>query len=260
MLKISNLYFSYKNTSILDNINLFLEKGKIYFLLGENGAGKTTLIKCILNILNYKKGTIEVGQKDIKLIDSNERAKLLSYVPQEHTPLFNHLLLDVILMGAAGRLNFYESPKKSDIERANMIARYLGIEKLISKGYGEISGGERQLTLIGRALMQDSKFLLMDEPHSNLDYGNRIMVMNILENLKKDGYTILISSHNPQDAFLYADEVIILNEGKVKVQGPPNDVLTSELLSSIYKQNIELIDIKEKNIKICIPITKGETK
>ena len=93
-----------------------------------------------------------------------------------------------------------------------------------------------------------------------LDYGNRIMVMNILENLKKDGYTILISSHNPQDAFLYADEVIILNEGKVKVQGPPNDVLTSELLSSIYKQNIELIDIKEKNIKICIPIMKGETK
>ena len=190
--------------------------------------------------MNYKEGTIQVDQKDIKSIDSNERAKLLSYVPQEHTPLFNHLLLD--------------------IKRAKMIARYLGIEKLIPKGYGEISGGERQLTLIGRALMQDSKFLLMDEPHSNLDYGNRIMVMNILENLKKDGYTILISSHNPQDAFLYADEVIILNEGKVKVQGPPNDVLTSELLSSIYKQNIELIDIKEKNIKICIPIMKGETK
>ena len=260
MLKISNLCFSYRNTSILDNINLFLEKGKIYFLLGENGAGKTTLIKCILNLLNYKEGTIQIDQKNIKLLDSNERAKLLSYVPQEHMPLFNHLLLDVILMGAAGRLSFYESPKKSDIERANMIASYLGIEKLISKRYGEISGGERQLTLIGRALMQDSEFLLMDEPHSNLDYGNRIMVMNILENLKKDGYTILISSHNPQDAFLYADEVIILNEGKVKVQGPPNDVLTSELLSNIYKQNIELIDIKEKNIKICIPITKGETK
>lgn len=77
---------------------------------------------------------------------------------------------------------------------------------------------------------------------------------------KKDRYTILISSHNSQDAFLYADEVIILNEGKVKVQCSPNDVLTSELLSSIYKQNIELIDIKEKNIKICIPIMKGETK
>lgn len=260
MLKISNLCFSYKDNLILENIDLELEKGRIYFLLGENGAGKTTLIKCILSILNYKKGNILVDNKDIKLLDPVERAKLLSYVPQEHTPLFNHHLLDVILMGAAGRLNFYESPKKSDIERANMITKYLGIENLISKGYGEISGGERQLTLIGRALMQDSKFLLMDEPHSNLDYGNRIMVMNILENLKRDGYTILISSHNPQDAFLYADEVIILNKGKIKIKGAANDVLTSELLSSIYKQDIELIDVKEKNIKICIPIMKGVTK
>lgn len=251
MLEIRNLHFSYKKKFILQDINLSLDAEKIFFLLGANGSGKSTLIKCILNLLHYKKGEIYFYGEALNKMTYTQRARLISYIPQEHKSFFNHSVLDIILMGKAGQFRFYESPNKEDIEQAKQVLKKLGIGELAFSGYEEISGGERQLVLIGRALMQDTKLLVMDEPYSNLDFGNQIRFMNILRQLRQQGYTILLSSHNPQDAFLHADEVIVLHEGHILSKGSPKDVLNKNILSTMYHQNIEIIDLPEKNLKIC---------
>lgn len=251
MLEIKNLHFSYKKKSILQDINLKLDVEKIFFLLGANGSGKSTLIKCILSILDYKVGEIYFRTKPLNKMTYSQRSSVISYIPQEHKSFFNHSVLDIILMGKAGKLRFYESPSKEDIKEAKKILEKLGIERLVSSHYEEISGGERQLVLIGRALMQDTKLLVMDEPYSNLDFGNQIRFMNILRQLREQGYTILLSSHNPQDAFLYADEVIVLHEGRILSMGDPNDVLKENTLSTMYNQKIEIFELPEKNLKIC---------
>lgn len=253
MLKLNDLTFFYKEKKTLNKVNFLIDKGEICFLLGENGAGKSTLMKCILGILNYKSGNIYIDEKNLKELNVNERSKLIAYVPQEHSSSFNHSVIDMILMGSANRLNFYEAPKTKDIDRAKEILKKLNIEHLENRGYSEISGGERQLVLISRALMQDSKILILDEPHSSLDFGNVIKIMNILKKLKKKGYTILLSSHNPHDIFLYGDKVIVLKNGEVAAIGKPKEVLTSALLSEIYKEKIEVFEIKEKKQILCIP-------
>lgn len=252
MLSISDLYYSYGNKNVLKNISFALNKSELCFLLGSNGAGKSTLIKCILHLLNYKKGNIFINDINLKNLSLRERSKLVSYVPQEHSASFNQLVIDVVIMGAANQLDFYQSPSEKERIKAKNILENLKISHLMHRGYAEISGGERQLVLIARALMQDSNILIMDEPYSNLDYGNQIRLMKILLDLKKMGYIVLLSSHNPQDAFLYADKVIVMNDGEIKNIGKPDIVLTPDLLSEIYKCNIEIIKIKKK-YTLCVP-------
>lgn len=254
MIKIENLNYSYdKKNIILENINLSFEENKIYFLLGKNGSGKSTLIKCILNILNDYEGNIFIDSKNLKTMSRKEISKYLSYVPQEHYPLFNYNVLDVAAMAMANSLKFYEYPNKKDMDRVKEVFSYLNILHLSSKGYSELSGGERQLILIARAILQNSKIILMDEPTSNLDYGNKIRLMQTLNRLKRDGYTIIISSHDPQDAIFYGDITVLFHEKKILKYGATTDIINSENLTKIYGQDIEVIHIHEKEVAISIP-------
>lgn len=252
MIEIQNLNFSYKQNVILKNINLNIEENTLTFLLGKNGSGKSTLLKCILGILKSSPRTIKIKGNFIEEIDFKSRAKLLAYLPQVFDSKLNLSVLDVILMGKISYYNFFEMPKPEDIIEIENILKSLKIGYLRHKKFSEISGGEQQLVLIARAIIQKSKILILDEPYSNLDIKSKFFLMDILKGLINEGYTILLTSHNPQDAFLFADNVVLLKNGEIFKQGKA-DILSASSLSTLYDTPIDLLDTTYKNIKLCIP-------
>lgn len=246
ILQVENLSFSYNRDLVLEEISFNISKGKFVGVLGGNGAGKSTLFKCILGFLDYDKGNIFIENENIKNLDLKERAKKVAYIPQSHIPSFNHQVLNVVEMGANVRLKgFGAAPGEEERKRAYEILKMLGIEELAYRGYKEISGGERQLVLIARALMQDASILMMDEPTANLDYGNQIMVLKTCKKLTEIGYTIIQSTHHPEQAFRFFDEVILIHENKILANGVTTDVLTEENLNKLYDIDLKVGIVKD---------------
>ena len=251
MLDVQNLSFSYGKKGVLDEISFSLDYGKLICLLGVNGAGKSTLFKCILQIFDNYKGDIYVDQMSLKKMNRSDIAKLLSYIPQEHRGVFNYTVEQVILMSTTTG-SIFSKPGEKEIKKLENALKRINIEDLRYRGYMELSGGERQLVLVARALAQDSKILIMDEPTSNLDFRNQIYLMSLLKKLTSDGYTIFISMHNPDFALRYADEVVVLDNRRIRAKGRPMEVMTDELLSEIYQNQITVSSIENSDIKTCI--------
>ena len=245
ILEIKNLKFKYE-----------IEKGKILGVLGENGVGKSTLFKCILGFLKPKEGEILLNGENINSLDLKERAKKVAYIPQSHYPTFNHEVINVVEMGSNVRVSGFNMPKDEELEKAYEKLKILGIEDLAYRGYKEISGGERQLTLIARALMQDASILIMDEPTANLDYGNQIKVLNTCKELAKLGYTIIQSTHHPQQAFMFFDEVLLLHNHKILGYGRTEEILTEENLKTIYDIDLKIEFIERDGIEQYIVFPK----
>lgn len=240
MLKISNLHFSYKNHCVLNGISFTVKQGECVCVLGENGAGKTTLFKCILGFFHNYQGDILIHDTPLKDLSVKEIAKRIAYIPQAHEPTFNYLVKDIVLMGTNALMDEYKSPGKDERAIVNECLDILGISHLAQRGYAELSGGERQLVLIARALAQKSKILIMDEPTANLDYGNQLRVMKQVKKLAEQGYIILISTHNPEHALHFADKVMILSNGKAMWYGHPYAILTPQVIRKIYGVSVEI--------------------
>lgn len=230
-------------------------------MLGPNGCGKTTLFKCIMGIFQPSGGDVQVYGQSLRSMSRQENAHNIAYIPQVHTPTFNYSVFDVVLMGRACYVGNHMSPRKQDHEIVWQALETMNITHLAQKGYAEISGGERQLVLIARALVQQSKILVMDEPTSNLDYGNQVGVLQEVRNLcDQQGHLIIMSSHNPDHAFSYASKVLIMKDGQVLSYGAPSQVVDSRNLESIYRVKIDLLDLPEKystangTRKTCVPV------
>ena len=256
ILNAKDVTFSYDKEETLKGVSFSADKGDFLCVLGSNGCGKTTLFKCLLGIYQAQKGDIYVQNKSIKKYSVSELAKNIAYIPQAHVPTFNYTVLDAVLMGRSAYIGKFSSPTKEDKEKAYMALKRLNIERLATKGYSEISGGERQLVLIARAIVQNSQILLMDEPTSNLDYGNQLLVLQEVKKLSDDGYTVIMSTHNPDHAFMFASKSVVIKNGVVLTEGNPKNTLNSDILEQIYGVELDLIDIKSKNgkeFKICLP-------
>lgn len=254
-LEVNNIYFKYSEELVLDDISFKLEKGKILGLLGENGVGKSTLFKCILGFLKPSSGSIEVDEIDINKLSLKDRAKKIAYIPQSHFPTFNHEVINVVEMGSNVRVSDFGIPDKEERNKAYEKLKILGIEKLSNRGYKEISGGERQLVLIARALMQDAKILVMDEPTANLDYGNQMKVLKTCRELADMGYSIIQSTHHPQHAFMFFDDALLMHNHKVLASGTCSEVLTEENMEKIYDIDLKIIKVADdkREHKIIIP-------
>ncbi len=233
-IEIDKLSVSYGTNLVLDHISFQGKAGDCIAVLGPNGVGKSTLFRSILGFLKPQCGTVLIGEKDITSLSRTDAAKEIAYIPQFAEPIFNYTVLDTVLMGVMNQLPMMKGPQKNHYEKAISILEELGISHLCHRGSGKISGGERQLTLLARALIQDAKVLIMDEPTANLDYGNRSRVMNQIRQLGKNGYTIIFSTHEPNQAFHYASKVIGLKGGKILTEGEPKEVLTGDVLSDLY--------------------------
>lgn len=252
--QVKNLSFTYPggNRKILDNISLSLEEGEILTILGPNGAGKTTLLNCMADLFTPDEGSLYVDGKNIKDINSKELAAIVAYVPQAHNPAFNYSVLDFVLMGRAPSIGFFSRPKKSDEEICMETLNKMGIDHLANKSYMEISGGERQQAMIARAVVQQPKVILFDEPTAHLDFGNQHRVLELVTNMAKDGFSIIITTHNPDHALLLGNKSAIVDKDGHILTGKSEEIITEENLKRVYKTDLKMIYVEQIHRTACL--------
>ncbi|MGH4141076.1 ABC transporter ATP-binding protein [Clostridium sp.] len=242
-IKVKDLYFGYNDKYLLEKINLEFKSGNIYAILGRNGSGKTTLIKLILGLLNFKRGLITIEGNNCVKIKSNELSKLIAYVPQSEQATYEIKVIELVVMGRNPYLNLFDMPSHKDYELAEKALENLGIKNLMQKSYCEISGGERQLVLIARALVQNTKFILMDEPVSSLDIRNQHDVLNKIKDISRNlGIGIVLSIHDPNLAMRYCNKTVLLKNGRIMNHGNTKDILNQQNLLEVYDMKFEALE------------------
>lgn len=247
----------YNNTPIIKNVNIDFKQGEIVGILGPNGIGKTTVFKSLLGFLPLLGGEIYIDDNKRKNISNKEFSKIVGYVPQSNNPPFPFTVPDVVVMGRTSRLKRFESPGVKEYMIAYKVLDILGISYLKNKIFTQISGGERQMVLIARALAQNPKLLVMDEPTANLDLGNQITVLETIKHLSNAGLGVLMTTHSPDHAFLCCDRIILLTKDKQIMEGPVDEIVTEENLKKAYGIDVRIAETKNNNgniIKTCVPL------
>ena len=252
-MKVEDLHFSYGNHEVLKGVSFGVENRGFVSLLGPNGAGKSTLFRCMLGLLEPAKGSVHICGRNIRNMPPAELSHRVAYIPQSHTPVFNFSVFDMVLMGTTAQLPRFSSPGKQQIQLAEAAMERMGIAHLRDRGCGNISGGEQQLALIARAIAQQAKILVMDEPSASLDYGNKLRVMETVKSLTRDDYTVIQSTHDPDQAYLYSDQILALFDGKILACGSPKETISSELISTLYGVDIEVCSMHRDDVRVCIP-------
>ena len=253
MLEVKNLSFSYGGRRILQDVSLSAENGQIVSILGSNGVGKSTLFKCILGILPDYSGTVTVEGRDSRSMSVREIAQKIAYIPQMSASAFNYSVEDIVLMGTTASLHSMRSPGREELRRAEEAMERMGIRDLRQRCFHHLSGGERQLTVIARALAQQAHILLLDEPASALDFGNQMRILREARNLAQDGYLVLQTTHDPERAYMFSDRMIALKDGRVFAQGTPTEVLTEENIRELYGVDTRLTSIYDDRVRIFTP-------
>jgi iron complex transport system ATP-binding protein len=247
------LSFGHGQRTIGSDVSLSIAKGEVLALLGANGAGKTTLFKTMLGLLPVQAGEVLLDGTPLSRWSRRERAKRIAYVPQAHAALFPFTVLDVVLMGRTAHLAPFAAPGRHDRDVAMEALAGLGMEHLQDRPYTEISGGERQIALIARALAQQPEILVMDEPTANLDYGNQVRLLSHIRQLAARGISIILSTHNPDHVFMVADRVALLYDGKLVGLGSTKEVLTREALKQLYDIDVVIGSIEGSAARLCAP-------
>lgn len=239
---VEHLRFAYGTKDVLTDVSFAANSGELTAVLGPNGVGKTTLFRCILGLQKRYTGAIRVGGADAKTLSARALAHRIAYIPQIHAQTFGYSVLDMVLMGTSHALSALSLPGPGEVAAAESALARLGIESLARKNFSHLSGGEQQLTLIARALAQHAEALLMDEPTASLDYGNQAHVLGVVRSLADDGFTVMLSTHNPQHALWYADKTLALLDGRAVACGPPAEVMDAALIERLYHTEVSLID------------------
>jgi iron complex transport system ATP-binding protein len=260
-LDVRSVNCGYEHKSVIQNISFSVSSGEVLCLLGPNGVGKTTLFKTIMGFMKPQAGEILLDGKDISAWPAKKLAKEIGYVPQAHVPSFPFSVYDVVVMGRTVHMGMFGVPSPEDARIAEEALKTLNILFLRDCIYTEISGGERQLVLIARALAQNPSVLIMDEPTSSLDYGNQIKVLEQVSQLSKLGLGVIMTSHSPNHAFLCATKIVLMQGNNTFCIGSVQDVLTEENLRLAYGPNITLTDVMDKKgrfHKRCVPFMGEE--
>jgi iron complex transport system ATP-binding protein len=239
--QVQNLSFRYRNFALRVE-HLQFENAKLTSIVGPNGAGKTTFLKCISAILPVSKGSLFIDGRDIGTMREDERARLLAYVPQEHSSIFNYSVLDFILMGRAAYLPMFSTPSARDVEISQEALDFVALGHFASRPYFQLSSGERRLVLIARALAQKSDILILDEPTSFLDPKHETEILELAKKLAVEKHkTVLVTLHNLDMAVKYSDAMVFMKQGQVVASGRPDDILDEALLESVYEIKMSII-------------------
>lgn len=254
------LSFSYGEVPVLRDVNFCAHGGEIIALLGPNGVGKTTLMRCLLGFLQPSEGEILIDGRAVSDFSRRDLAREIAYIPQSYSPAFNYTVRDSVLMGVTAKLGTLQSPGKAECEQVMQTLDGLGIAHLAERGSRKISGGERQLMLLARALVQDARVLIMDEPTANLDYGNSFRVMERIVQLGQRGYTVIFSTHEPNQAFRYATRALAMKNGTLLCDGVPGEVLDEALLSALYGVDVAVrqVEVGGASCAVSVPYRKEE--
>ena len=248
IISISGLRFSYgaPDPTVLENLSLEIPAGSITTVLGPNGTGKTTLLHLILGMLSPQAGSIQIDGRLQSKEARRHMSRLISLVPQGEYVAFDFSLLEYVLLGRAPYLGTLQLPSESDYEIALDALRSTGLLELRHRPVPNLSGGERQLAMVARALAQQTSILLLDEPTSHLDLGNKWRVLNLLCDLSRKGVTIVLTTHDPNIASAIADHVVFVRDGNVLASGAKTDVFTSENLTRTYGLCVEVLEVRGK--------------
>ena len=216
------------------DLDFAMAPGEVLCLLGPNGSGKTTLFRTLLGLLAPLAGEVLVLGEPVAAWPRSAFARHVGYVPQAHAGIFPYTVEDVVLMGRAARIGRFAAPAQQDRDHAQHCLHTLGIAHLRQRIYTAISGGERQLVLIARALAQEPVLLVMDEPTASLDFGNQIRVLEHIAQLRQQGMAVLLSTHQPEHALRIADRIALLGGGCLVAIGTPASTATPERLATLY--------------------------
>nr|WP_319491117.1 ABC transporter ATP-binding protein [uncultured Desulfobacter sp.] len=244
--------YGYGDTPVLNDVSLTLGRGEVVSLLGPNGSGKTTLLKVLLGLCRPQNGEVRLEGCPVRDINAKALARRIAYVPQTHKMSFAYRVIDVVLMGRMPHKPFFFRYSKQDEKEAVNALEQLSIGHLKDRPYTEVSGGERQMTLIARALAQGADILVMDEPVTGLDYGNQIRLLAQIAALADDGYTFIKTTHFPEHAVWISDRVVMLKEGRILANGNAAEVVNEKNLYRIYNTDIGMADLDE-GLRVCVP-------
>ena len=252
-IEVQKLSFSYGDRQVLQDISFRVEQGEFLSILGPNGVGKSTLFRCVLGLLSGYTGTVLVGGADARTLSVREMAKRIAYIPQSSRPVFNFSVEDIVLMGASSSLTPFQSPGKQALERCRWAMEKVGISRLSERCFHRLSGGEQQLVLIARALVQNAPILMLDEPTANLDFGNQLLVLEQARALAREGYTVIQTTHHPEQSYMFSDRILAIQNGRVLTQGAPAEVLTEQTMAALYGVNVNMVSLYDDRARICIP-------
>lgn len=251
-IRVDGLSFSYRSSFAVKGVSLELRKSELLGIIGPNGSGKSTLLKCINRILEPRQGLIELDGKNLRSMSRTEIARVAGYVPQNHILSQDGITaFEVVLMGRRPYTSWRSS--EDDAEAVWRAIGMLGLEEIAMRNFYELSGGEQQKVLIARAIAQEAKVLLLDEPTSNLDIKHQLEVMDIIKKLVSgDGISAIVVMHDLNLASRYCDKVIMMKNGSIFAAGPPGSVLVSENIATVY--GIRAVVNRNDNITYIIPV------
>ena len=196
-----------------------------------------------------------IDGENTRSLTQKQLARKVAYIPQSTAPVFNYTVADVVLMGTTSLTSGFSSPGEKERVYVTQALETLNIQHLQDRMFMNISGGERQLVLVARALAQQAGILFMDEPTANLDYGNQVRVLEQVRRLSGSGYTVIQSTHNPEQAFLYADEVLAVKDGTIAAHGSPNKVMDAGLIRDLYGIEAQVESLMDDRMRVCIPMS-----
>ena len=240
MLEVSNGNFFYGNRQILKDINFKLKKSEIISILGANGVGKTTLIKCLCGVYKLNSGKISLLGRDISSYSKKELSRIIGYVPQAKSTRVPLSVLDMVVLGRNPYISEFDSPDKEDYQLAESTIEKLGIENLADRSCNTLSGGELQIVMIARALVSKPKLLLLDEPETGLDFKNQLRIIELIEELKKEGLSVIINTHNPNNALRISQMCLLLNKDGNNIFDETSKSLNKENIRKTFGVNVQL--------------------
>ena len=230
-----DLSHSYGDLPVLKNLSLSIQKGDFFIIIGPNGSGKTTLMKVISGIEKYRKGRLEILGRPMRKYTRKTLARTIALVPQMAPVDFPFTVTELVLMGRSPHLGVLGLEQEKDLEIARQAMAFTGVEDLAHRKVDRLSGGERQRAFIARAICQEPRIMLLDEPTASLDLAHQVRVMDLMERLKQErGITVVMVSHDVNLAAMYGDRLLLLKEGRIVSMGLPEDVLTYKTLEEAY--------------------------
>lgn len=256
-IQIEHLSFHYGEREVLTDVSFTAREGELVSVLGPNGVGKSTLFRCMLGLLKPSAGTVKVQGQDISGMNLRELAQTIAYIPQAHHPAFGYTVLDMVLMGTSAHVSAFAAPGAKQLAVAQEALERLGLSDFAGRDFLRLSGGERQLVLIARALAQQSRTLVMDEPTANLDFGNQMRVLGHIRALADAGYTVIQSTHHPEQAYRFSHRILAMQDGRVLADGTPQEVMTAPLMEALYGIEADVVSLAGDRVRVCIPRDMG---
>lgn len=251
-LELRDLAFGYPERPVGRDVSFTVAPGEVLCLLGPNGCGKTTLFKTMLGLLRAQGGEVLLDGKPLSQYSRAEVAQRIAYVPQAQVTPFPYTALDLVLMGRVAHRGVFAGPTQHDRELAMAALDELGIGDLAHRDVTRLSGGQRQLVIIARAIAQAAPLLVMDEPTASLDFGNQVVVLTEVKRLAARGVGVVLSTHQPDQAFAVADRVCLMRDGRIVAMGSPVETLTSERLEDVYGIAVSIERTRSGQI-VCAP-------